>query len=189
MELEILRGDGRGELKTFDRIYDYDVYNDLGNPNESDQKKRPVLGGKAHPYPRRCRTGRPLSVKDPSSEQRSSVFYVPRDEVFSKIKGENFTANEVVSVLHSLIPRIEALGDPDQSFQSFETINELFDENIQFPQHKPPGLFAVFGKALRFEAPELYKSTSLSLSHTHTHTTHLWVEVTLARWTWAEHVG
>jgi lipoxygenase len=57
-ELKILRGNGQGERKTFERVYDYDVYNDLGNPNSSADLKRPVLGGKQHPYPRRCRTGR-----------------------------------------------------------------------------------------------------------------------------------
>ncbi|KAF3448915.1 hypothetical protein FNV43_RR09632 [Rhamnella rubrinervis] len=58
-ELQILRGNGQGERKTFDRIYDYDVYNDIGNPDKDTDLKRPVLGGKEHPYPRRCRTGRP----------------------------------------------------------------------------------------------------------------------------------
>ena len=58
-ELVILRGNGQGERKTFERIYDYDVYNDLGDPDSSDDLKRPVLGGKKYPYPRRCRTGRP----------------------------------------------------------------------------------------------------------------------------------
>ena len=62
-ELEILRGNGQGERKSFERIYDYDVYNDIGNPESSEKLKRPVLGGKEHPYPRRCRTGRPMSKK------------------------------------------------------------------------------------------------------------------------------
>lgn len=62
-ELEALRGDGEGERKSFERIYDYDTYNDLGNPDSSDDLARPVLGGKDHPYPRRCRTGRPRTKK------------------------------------------------------------------------------------------------------------------------------
>jgi hypothetical protein len=56
-EMINLRGYGLGERKVWDRIYDYAVYNDLGNPtNPAD--KRPNLGGKDLPYPRRCRTGR-----------------------------------------------------------------------------------------------------------------------------------
>jgi lipoxygenase len=58
-ELIQLRGNGEGERKSSDRIYDYDVYNDLGDPETNIKLKRPVLGGtKQYPYPRRCRTGR-----------------------------------------------------------------------------------------------------------------------------------
>lgn len=62
-ELVNLRGDGTGERKLADRIYDYDVYNDLGDCDQHESLKRPVLGGNEElPYPRRMRTGRQPST-------------------------------------------------------------------------------------------------------------------------------
>ena len=57
-ELKEIRGDGTGVRKLSDRIYDFDVYNDLGNPDKGIDLARPKLGGENIPYPRRCRTGR-----------------------------------------------------------------------------------------------------------------------------------
>jgi lipoxygenase len=61
-ELDDLRGDGTGERKVTDRVYDYDVYDDLGNPDKGAEFARPLLGGERMPYPRRMRTGRPRAV-------------------------------------------------------------------------------------------------------------------------------
>lgn len=61
-ELLSVRGNGKGERKPHDRIYDYANYNDLGNPDKGEDLERPVLGGEERPYPRRCRTGRPPSA-------------------------------------------------------------------------------------------------------------------------------
>ncbi|KAJ0744516.1 putative linoleate 13S-lipoxygenase [Helianthus annuus] len=43
-DLESLQGNGEGERKPFKRIYDYDVYNDIGDPESSSNLARPVLG-------------------------------------------------------------------------------------------------------------------------------------------------
>ncbi|KAI4381046.1 hypothetical protein MLD38_007163 [Melastoma candidum] len=132
-ELETLRGNGKGERKSFERIYDFDVYDDLGNPDAGVEMRRPVLGGnKEFPYPRRCRTGRPHSKSDPQSETRSSFFYVPRDEEFSSLKSENFSATTFFSVVHAVVPSIEgALEDADKEFPFFTDIDNLFKEGIK----------------------------------------------------------
>ncbi|CAN1158072.1 Linoleate 13S-lipoxygenase 2-1, chloroplastic [Linum perenne] len=134
-ELNLLRGNGQGQRKKGERIYDYDVYNDLGNPDKNSDLARPVLGGKANPYPRRCRTGRPRTKKDPKSETRSAgEFYVPRDEEFSEVKDECFNRNTFSSVLHAVVPAMETLLiDPDLGFPHFAAIDALFDQGLDLP--------------------------------------------------------
>ncbi|KAL9255426.1 Linoleate 13S-lipoxygenase 2-1, chloroplastic-like protein [Drosera capensis] len=137
IELQNLRGNGKGERKTFDRIYDYDKYNDLGYPDFSLELKRPVLGGKEHPYPRRCRTGRPLSKKDPLSETTSINFYVPRDEKFADVKEISFSVNTLSTVLHALVPTLEAaIVDTNLGFTTFAAIDALFKDGIELPRPK-----------------------------------------------------
>ena len=71
------RGDGRGTRKDWDTIYDYDVYNDLGDPDKDNQLySRTILGAsKEFPYPRRCRTGR----------DRTEIGKAPRQNIFRTI--------------------------------------------------------------------------------------------------------
>ncbi|CAL4889422.1 unnamed protein product [Urochloa decumbens] len=133
-ELETLRGDGHGERKTFERIYDYDVYNDLADPEKS---PRPVLGGSAkYPYPRRCRTGRPRTTKDPLTEQRKKTGhnYVPRDEWFSEVKQLTFGATTLRSGLHALLPALQPLLiKKELRFPHFPAIDDLYSDGIPLP--------------------------------------------------------
>ncbi|MCL7029484.1 hypothetical protein MKW94_017700 [Papaver nudicaule] len=169
IELTRLRGDGKGLRQSYERIYDYDVYNDLGYPDKSDELARPVLGGPEHPYPRRCRTGRPPTKKDPLSESFSNDFYVPRDETFSDVKQLTFQVKTLDSVLGALIPQIETrLVDQNQGFPYFTAIDSLYNEGIHMKKTEKGGYFsngllprlvkAVSNEAnelLRFETPEL----------------------------------
>ncbi|KAJ4834857.1 Lipoxygenase 2, chloroplastic [Turnera subulata] len=151
-ELKDLRGNGQGQRESFERIYDYDTYNDLGDPDKSDDLARPVLGGAVHPYPRRCRTGHP------SSESRSFNVYVPRDEAFSAVKQTSFGA---------------FLEDPNEGFPNFFSIDSLFKQGIELPPHLLELLKSILpwlvgnvrqgsDEFLRFDAPELIERDPFS---------------------------
>uniref|UniRef100_A0A2C9V676 Lipoxygenase n=1 Tax=Manihot esculenta TaxID=3983 RepID=A0A2C9V676_MANES len=172
-ELENLRGNGEGERQPFERIYDYDVYNDLGDPDTSDDLARPVLGGKEHPYPRRCRTGRPPTKKDPLSESRSDDIYVPRDEAFSWLKQASFSLNKLKALFNTLIPTLEGLLGKEE-FSSFTTIDQLFKEGIELPNAGKQSYdtdtllpemvkaYKKIGRLLKFDSPQLFDSDRFS---------------------------
>jgi lipoxygenase len=133
-DLLSIRGTGKGERKPHDRIYDYDVYNDLGNPDKDEDLARPVLVGEERPYPRRCRTGRPPTKSDPFSETRIEKphpVYVPRDENFEEIKQNTFSAGRMKAMLHNLIPSIAAtMSSSDISFKCFSDIDKLYNDGL-----------------------------------------------------------
>ncbi|EEF41740.1 linoleate 13S-lipoxygenase 2-1, chloroplastic [Ricinus communis] len=170
-ELENLRGNGKGERKESDRIYDYDTYNDLGDPDSDINLLRPVLGGKKHPYPRRCRTGRKPSKTDPQSESRSSDVYVPRDDKFSDIKQDAFTERTLKNVLHSLLPQIATrIVDETLGFPNFTAIDSLFKQGILLPKGTNVGAFPKLVQTLAetgqnillFPTPELFERDKFS---------------------------
>lgn len=140
-ELVILRGDGTGKLEEWDRVYDYALYNDLGDLEKGTKYARIILGGSAeYPYPRRGRTGKKPTKADPKSESRipllmSLNIYVPRDERFGHIKLSDFLMYALKSIVQFLIPEFQALFDstPDE-FDSFEDVLRLYEGGIKLPQ-------------------------------------------------------
>ncbi|KAG2394298.1 Linoleate 13S-lipoxygenase [Vigna angularis] len=171
--LNQLRGNGEGERKSSDRIYDYDVYNDLADPDSNLNLKRPVLGAsKQYPYPRRCRTGRKHTDSDPSTEKRSSSFYVPRDDAFSDTKESQFTMNTISSGISAVLESLDAiLTDQDLGFRSFEDIDTIYKEGFHLPALKDSGLNFLQSliprlikvandsqNLLRFDTPETVKN-------------------------------
>ncbi|KAL1060185.1 hypothetical protein V6Z11_1Z118900 [Gossypium hirsutum] len=139
-ELKVLRGDGTGELKTGDRIYDYALYNDLGDPDNGADLARPVLGGSAqYPYPRRGRTGRPPSKTDPNTESRVFLpevlnIYVPRDEQFGHLKLSDFIAFNLKGLVNQIIPLLEAYVNlTPNEFDSFKDVDNLYFNGIPLP--------------------------------------------------------
>ncbi|XVF41916.1 hypothetical protein PTKIN_Ptkin01aG0319300 [Pterospermum kingtungense] len=98
-ELEASRGDGKRKLKFGDRVYDYALYNDLGDPDRSSELARPILGGSSeHPYPRRGRTSRPPSRSDPNTESRNFLPINPFNITFqgmSNLEVDNLYYNGI----------------------------------------------------------------------------------------------
>ncbi|KAI3411631.1 Lipoxygenase [Psidium guajava] len=133
-ELGYLRGDGKGERKLYDRVYDFDVYNDLGNPDKGIDFARPALGGSKIPYPRRCRTGRAPTYSDIHAESRVEKplpMYVPRDEQFEESKQNAFSAGRLKAVLHNLIPSLKAsISANNNDFKGFADIDSLYKEGL-----------------------------------------------------------
>ncbi|CAI9303356.1 unnamed protein product [Lactuca saligna] len=139
-ELEILRGDGSGMLQEWDRVYDYALYNDLGNPDKDLDDARPVLGGSSeYPYPRRGRTGRPPTKSDPRTESRLPLVmglntYVPRDERFGRIKFSDFLAYALKVIIHFLFTEFQALFDNTHAeFDTFEDFFKLYEGGFKLP--------------------------------------------------------
>ncbi|KAJ6413969.1 hypothetical protein OIU84_006720 [Salix udensis] len=140
-ELVRLRGDGKGELKEWDRVYDYAYYNDLGDPDEGTKYVRPVLGGSSeYPYPRRGRTGRAATESDPNTESRlpllvSLNIYVPRDERFGHLRMADFLGYALKLVVQVVKPGLEGLFDSTPlEFDSFDDIFKLYEGGIELPQ-------------------------------------------------------
>ncbi|XP_021897181.1 linoleate 9S-lipoxygenase 5, chloroplastic-like [Carica papaya] len=134
-ELANLRGNGKEELKEWDRVYDYDYYNDLGGSED----QRPILGGsQQYPYPRRGRTGRKPTKEDRRYESRlpllSLNFYVPRDEKFNYVKFSDFIAYGLKALVRVLVPEITSLCDKTiDEFDSFEDVLDLYQGGIKLP--------------------------------------------------------
>ncbi|MCO5595620.1 hypothetical protein L7F22_049665 [Adiantum nelumboides] len=133
-DLEALQGDGKGQRVYGQRIYDYDFYNDISNPDQDEDLRRPILGGSPeYPYPRRCRTGRPHTINDPESEQPELGFdmgYLPRDERFSALKKDMFLSAGMKSFGRHLLSAMECFIREDRPFDSLEHIHRLFSKSM-----------------------------------------------------------
>ncbi|XP_062084763.1 probable linoleate 9S-lipoxygenase 5 [Humulus lupulus] len=140
-ELANLRGNGTGERQEWDRIYDYDYYNDLGNPDKGAKYARPVLGGSPqYPYPRRGRTGRKRTDTDRNTETRLNLalslnIYAPRDERFGHLKLADFLAYALKSIGQFLKPEIEDLfNSTPNEFDSIEDVFKLYEGGVDVPE-------------------------------------------------------
>ncbi|KAL8268203.1 hypothetical protein R6Q59_002001 [Mikania micrantha] len=134
-ELENKRGDGSGHRLPSDRIYDYDTYNDLGNPDKGVEYARPTLGGETNPHPRRCRTGRPSTVSDVTCETRVNTMisstYVPRDEVMEGTRRNDILKGIWKGVLHNIPPLVATFNNENGVPRDFDDITNLYRNTPQ----------------------------------------------------------
>ncbi|KAG0579870.1 hypothetical protein KC19_4G130100 [Ceratodon purpureus] len=139
-ELSTLRGNGKGKREEWERIYDYDVYNDLGDVDKDINLNRPILGGGEFKYPRRVRTGRDPAKADPTKESRQPGeerfgLYIPRDERFEPIKQTNFIANTLRGVVHASLPKLRDLFDETPGeFDAFRDFDKLYYQGLDVGQ-------------------------------------------------------
>lgn len=177
-DLISLRGNKKQERKLHERIYDFDIYNDLGNPDKSKDLVRPVFGTKEWPYPRRCRTGRKPTKTDPFTEKRIEKphpVYVPRDETFEEIKQNTFSAGRLKALFHNLIPIISAtISNSDVPFTNFSDLDKLYfdgivlkdEEELQGKTNKllnsVLSVFTVGDKLLKYDIPAIIKRDRFS---------------------------
>ncbi|KAG8365933.1 hypothetical protein BUALT_Bualt17G0023500 [Buddleja alternifolia] len=172
-DLLSLRGN-RKERQMHERVYDYDIYNDLGNPDKGEDLIRPIVGTKERPYPRRCRTGRPHTETDPFTETRIEKphpVYVPRDETFEEVKQNTFSAGRLKALFHNLIPLIAAtLSSSDIPFTQFSDIDKLYNDGVLLNEEEPKksntkvflanvmnSVFTVGDKLLKYDTPAIIK--------------------------------
>nr|WCQ76780.1 LOX4 [Salvia miltiorrhiza] len=148
-ELENLRGTGTGKLEEWDRVYDYDIYNDLGDPDKGPEQNVPFLGVQLNTHilaeeelaglwlHQHLRINHMCLITcyfvDPRTEGRIPAYnslsiYVPRDERFSHLKMSDFVAYALKSLFQFLVPVLKDLFDktPDE-FDSFEDVLRLYD--------------------------------------------------------------
>ncbi|XP_017407059.2 seed linoleate 9S-lipoxygenase [Vigna angularis] len=135
-ELKNLRGDGKGKREKWDRIYDYDVYNDLGFLESDGQERHPVLGGPKYPYPRRVRTGRTVIQRNGEGyELPDEVYYVPRDENFSDQKTAEFFQLSKKALGGSVQPLLLSLylKTTSNEFNGFEEVLKMYEGGVNLP--------------------------------------------------------
>jgi hypothetical protein len=106
---------------------------------------------------------------DPKTEKRSSPVYVPRDEQFSDVKGDDFSAATMQSLLHSILPTIAPLLNNSKSFSDFPDIDALYRDGMPLRVDGANSFNNVISRVvrkikdttehvLRFEVPKMLES-------------------------------
>ncbi|KAI9079314.1 hypothetical protein K1719_038715 [Acacia pycnantha] len=174
-KLKEKRGDGTGMRTSSENIYDYDVYDDLGDPDKGDEYKRPTLGGPINPHPRRCRTGRRSTSTEVTAESRLPEFesiYVPRDEELEDSKRETVDKGKFKGTLRNIVPSL--LHNINSGSDEVSELDNIFKEPSQYfgmkksQQQSLPKIFnnlqGTIDEFFKFDPPKISsRSTSYFL--------------------------
>ncbi|KAK6130263.1 hypothetical protein DH2020_035995 [Rehmannia glutinosa] len=116
-ELINLRGKGSGELKEWDRVYDYAYYNDLGSPE------------KGKDYVRPCSVDHQTIHILVEEEQD-----VDQTKRFTQVKFSDFIGYSLKSLGQVLIPEIKSVFDKTfNEFDTFQDVLDLYEGGIKLP--------------------------------------------------------
>ncbi|XP_059068366.1 linoleate 9S-lipoxygenase A-like [Cryptomeria japonica] len=144
-ELVKMRGNGTGKGEPWDCIYDYDVYNDLGDLQNGKNLERTILGKSLDfPYPRRCRTGRNRTRINQAYESRkpecklaaliSSGFYIPSDEKFPQASLSDFRAHFFKAFSKKFISDLVTnLNVLKKHFCNLKEVKSLYSKGLFLP--------------------------------------------------------
>ncbi|CAN6724642.1 unnamed protein product [Malus baccata var. baccata] len=146
-ELENLRGDNEiRELKEWDRVYGYAYYNNLGNPDKSQEYARPVLGGNFHLLASLTENYmgikliKMLHSKYPTSSQDTTVDTQPKNEG-KKIKGRVVLMKKVVLDVNdlkaSILDRVDELLGKAVSLRLISSVNGDPENELKGKVGKP----------------------------------------------------
>ena len=75
----------------------------------------------------------PLVSSDPDTEKPTSVLgliYIPRDEIFDRVKTADFLASSIKAIAHILVPAVENLFTENDQFKSLEDVNALYAKGL-----------------------------------------------------------
>ncbi|KAK9286509.1 hypothetical protein L1049_014907 [Liquidambar formosana] len=109
-DLLSIRGNGKGERKPYDRIYDYAPYNDLGNLDKDSDLARLVLAVLHFNHLPVAFTGIRIDPCSESRIEKPHPVYIPRDETFEEITA--------------------TLSSSDISFKCFSDIDKLYSDGV-----------------------------------------------------------
>ncbi|KAK7849539.1 linoleate 13s-lipoxygenase 2-1 [Quercus suber] len=171
LELENVRGTGEGKRKTFERIYDYDTYNDLGDQIKavnwhdlSLEAKTTHTQGAAEQDVYVVKRGTKIPKyckKHPLSEQRSSSVYVPRDEAFSEVKQDWPKKSKLDPKIYGLPETLITTELVEQEIRGIMTVNEALKSKRLFVLDYHDLLLPYVNKVREVEGTTLYGSRAL----------------------------